>query len=59
MTELFRRSSAILLWDVSDPAIKYIVEAFAADKAEEGRKVAKSYILLGEKDSEGKSEKKT
>ncbi|MDQ2777320.1 MAG: SIR2 family protein [Acidobacteriota bacterium] len=49
LAELFRRSAAILFvgYSVSDPAIRYLVDAFAADRADEGARAAKAYILAG------------
>ncbi len=49
VAELFRRSAAILFvgYSVADPAIRYIVDAFAADQANEGAHTAKAYVLIG------------
>ncbi len=49
LTELFRRSAAVLFigYSVSDPAIRYIVDAFAADRGDQRSHVAVAYILSG------------
>jgi hypothetical protein len=50
--ELFRRSAAILFvgYSVSDPAIRYIVDAFAADRDQGGSRIAAAYILVAADD---------
>ncbi len=47
LTELFRRSKAILFvgYSVADPVVRYIVDAFAADRAGENSAVAQAFIL--------------
>lgn len=47
--ELFRRSEAVLFvgYSVSDPAIRYVVDAFAADRGDRGSHVAVAYVLSG------------
>ncbi len=49
LAELFRRTSAVLFigYSVSDPAIRYIVDAFAADRANQESRVAKAYLFTG------------
>jgi hypothetical protein len=49
LSELFRRASAILFvgYSVSDPAIRYIVDAFAADRSGQTARIAKAFLLLG------------
>ena len=49
LAELFRRTSAVLFigFSVSDPAVRYIVDAFAADRSNAGAHVAEAYILAG------------
>jgi hypothetical protein len=48
LAELFRRSGAILFvgYSVSDPAIRYIVDAFAADRGDKENHVAPAYIFV-------------
>jgi SIR2-like domain len=48
LAELFRRSGAILFvgYSVSDPAIRYIVDAFAADRGDKASHVAPAYIFV-------------
>jgi hypothetical protein len=52
LTELFRRVSSVLFvgYSVSDPAVRYIVDAFAADRANREFRVAKTYLLTSEQD---------
>jgi len=47
LTDLFRRSQAVLFvgYSVSDPAIRYIVDAFAAERLAADSHVATAYIL--------------
>jgi hypothetical protein len=47
LAELFRRSSAILFvgYSVSDPAVRYTVDAFAADRSGQADRIAKAYLL--------------
>jgi len=49
LSELFRRTQAVLFvgYSVADPAIRYIVDAFAADRANREYQVAKAFILDG------------
>jgi hypothetical protein len=49
LAELFRRTSAVLFigYSVSDPAVRYIVDAFAADRSNPDAHVANAYILAG------------
>jgi hypothetical protein len=54
LSELFRRASAILFvgYSVSDPAVRYIVDAFAADRPGHTDRIAKAYLLLGGTENE-------
>jgi hypothetical protein len=54
LSELFRRASAILFvgYSVSDPAVRYIVDAFAADRSGHADRIAKAYLLLGGTENE-------
>jgi hypothetical protein len=47
LTDLFRRSQAVLFvgYSVSDPAIRYIVDAFAAERLAADSHVATAFIL--------------
>jgi hypothetical protein len=49
LSELFRRAAAILFvgYSVSDPAVRYIVDAFAADRANQDSRVARAYSFTG------------
>jgi hypothetical protein len=51
LTELFRRSEAILFvgYSVSDPAIRYAVDAFAADRDVKHGHVATAYIITSDR----------
>jgi hypothetical protein len=53
LSELFRRASAILFvgYSVSDPAVRYIVDAFAADRSGQTDRIAKAYLLIGGSDN--------
>jgi hypothetical protein len=61
LTELFRRTQAILFvgYSVSDPAIRYIVDAFAADRANREYQVAKAFILDGAQADEALQHERT
>jgi len=49
LAEMFRRTAAVLFigYSVSDPAVRYIVDAFAADRSNPDAHVARAYILDG------------
>ena len=61
LSELFRRAGAILFvgYSVSDPAIRYIVDAFAADRAGREAKVAEAFIFVGAEDNEAAQRART
>jgi hypothetical protein len=61
LAELFHRSEAILFlgYSVSDPAIRYIVDAFAADRPNEGAHTATAYILSGSTPDRAKQDART
>jgi hypothetical protein len=48
LAELFRRSAAVLFvgYSVSDPAIRYVVDAFAAERGDKSAHVATAHILI-------------
>jgi hypothetical protein len=54
LAELFRQSTAVLFvgYSVSDPAIRYVVDAFAADRGDTRGHVAVAYIITASGDAQ-------
>ena len=61
LTELFRRARAVLFigYSISDPAVRYIVDAFAADFPHLDGQVAKAFLLSGATSDQAEQHERT